>query len=115
MPSARNISTPSPMTDLACWREVLALPGILVVVFDNCCYGAPVRHRQQLIANQAWLVVLSRDCPGPQVHRRAKIGFGEEVETKDLARYTPGLVARWAAALASYVEDPQQRCLPVLC
>ena len=56
---------PTPMLELHWWREFLALPGIFIVVFDNCGYGEPVRHRQMIVTNQVWLLRAQPRLPGP--------------------------------------------------
>jgi hypothetical protein len=55
-------------------KALLALPGVFLVVFDNCGYGEHYRHRQCVITNQRWLAWLSPDGPGASAtHMHHKI------------------------------------------
>ena len=65
-----------------------------------------------IVTNQVWLCVLSRDCPGQADHLHASIGFDKEVQTKDLAPFSGGLVRRWSRALADFIADPKKLCCP---
>ena len=67
-----------------------------------------------LVTNQAWLMELSRDCPGPKYHKHAEIGFDKEVKTRDLARYAPGLLTKWVRLFRRVSRRPAQEELPVL-
>ena len=37
---------PTPMLEMDCYKELLALPGVFVLTWDNCMYGQDYVHRQ---------------------------------------------------------------------
>ena len=67
---------PTPMLYMQCWIDLLSLPGIYIVTWDNCRYTLDVRHRQMMVTNCVWLVAISRDCRGSKLHRHYEIGWG---------------------------------------
>ena len=96
---------PSLMLDFKCWKELVGLPSVFIVVFDNCQYGEEYRHRQCLITNAPWLLPISSDCPGQPIHSHAnQIGFGKMFSTKDVSAYCEGVVKKWANLFGQFLR-----------
>jgi hypothetical protein len=65
---------PTTMVQMDCFQRLLSLPGVFMVVFDNCAYGELYRHRQVLITNLPIMAQLSRNCQDLPTHKHAVIG-----------------------------------------
>ena len=59
------------------YQDLLGLPGVYLVIIDNCMFGEQYRHRQAILTNAPWLVKLSRDCA--KDHRHLDLGFGATI------------------------------------
>jgi len=42
---------PTPMLQFQSFQELLRMPGVFAIIWDNCAYGERYRHRQVLITN----------------------------------------------------------------
>ena len=52
-------------------------------------------------------MLLGLDCTyanGLRDHRNATVGFGKDLQTKDVARFAPGLVKEWARIFRAFLE-----------
>jgi hypothetical protein len=93
-------------------KALLALPGVFLIVFDNCGYGEHYRHRQCLITNQPWLAWLSRDCPGASAtHMHHKISDGG-IPTPLVSPHASKLVEHWAKLFKDSVQAPLVELCP---
>ena len=81
---------PTDLMRFECYKELLAMPGVIAFTFDNCAYGEKYRHRQVLIVNQPWLMALCRDCD--KQHEHLTIGFDGDLKTHQVATFSVGLV-----------------------
>ena len=107
---------PTEMVNLSCYEELIGLPGVFIVIFDNCRYKKEYRHRQCLITNAPWLMWLSKDCPGVPEHRHeGQIGFGAKFRTAEIAAYPEALVRAWAKIFADFVRGLQAQTLCPWC
>lgn len=87
--------------DQACVQEVMAMPGVMTVTFDQCTLGlmSPVRHlpmrkRTRILTNSHHLVNRLQHCrcDGTHVHQRI-CGAEDGVQLSTWAQcYPPGLV-----------------------
>ena len=107
---------PTEMVNLSCYEELIGLPGVYVLTFDNCRYEEVYRHRQCLITNAPWLMWLSRDCPGgPEHYHGDQIGFGKANSTKDVSAYAHELVETWARLFVKFLRGHEQSQLCPWC
>jgi hypothetical protein len=92
--------------EFECTKQLLALPGVFMLTFDNCKYDQPYRHRQIIITNCVWLASLSRDCPGlTATHTHAKLS-DDGIATPLLSPFPWPLVRHWANLFAAFVKAP---------
>ena len=107
---------PTEMVHMTCYEELIGLPGVFIVIFDNCRYQKQYRHRQCLITNAPWLMWLSKDCPGVPEHRHeGQIGFGAKFRTADIAAYPEALVRAWAKIFSNFIRGIQAQTLCPWC
>ena len=59
---------PTQMIEMDSYQELLALPGVFMLTWDNCEYDEVYRHRQVLITNHPAFANLSRDCDKMHTH-----------------------------------------------
>ena len=59
---------PTQMIEMDSYQELLALPGVFMLTWDNCEYYEVYRHRQVLITNHPDFANLSRDCDKMHTH-----------------------------------------------
>ncbi len=93
-------------------KELMALPGVFLITFDNCVYGEIYRHRQCLITNQTWLAWLSRDCPGLSVDHAHAMISDDGIPTKNVSPYAWQLVRHWAKLFKQFISSPQKLLCP---
>ena len=73
------------------------MPGVFVLTWNNCRFGAKYRHTQVLITNATFFAPLAKDCTnrkGVTDHVHLLIGFGKDLQTSDVAAYTWGWCKR---------------------
>ena len=65
-----------------------------------------------MVTNCAWLVAISRDCPGVRFHQHARVGWTEEIHAEDLNPFDLDLVKEYARAFVTYLDDHQKTSCP---
>ena len=88
-------------------KELLSLPGVFLLTWDNCQYKEVYRHRQRMITNAPWFAWLSRDCQGVVVgfHEHA-VTSGDGIDTTNLSPLAYELVSHWAKLYGVFVKAP---------
>ena len=97
--------------ELECFREILALPGVVVVDFPMCNFGQPYKKPTRIITNCQMLAQLRGSCPH---HKHAEVLksrtwspiHGWSNRTTLAGSYPKALCNRWARAVR---EDPDVR------
>ena len=106
---------PTPMLQMACWKQLCNMPGVFVFTWVNCRFGVQYRHTQVLITNAPLFAPLAKDCTNRSErvdHVHLRIGFDKDLQTKDVAAYPWGWCRAYAACLSAFVKDPgENRCV----
>ena len=94
-------------------KELLDLPGVFMLTWDNCQYKEDYRHRQCLITNAPWLAWISRDCGGVivGVHEHIMLS-GEGLKTSLVSPFSLELVKHWAKLFGTFVKAPSEMKCP---
>ena len=100
---------PTPMLMFACFQELLALPGVFMLTWDNCAYGESYRHRQVLVTNAPFLAALSRDCSGDHEHVIVSPWAPGGLKASAVSPFSLGLVRHWAALFGAFVRAPSDQ------
>ena len=103
---------PTPMIEMDCYKELLALPGVFMLTFDNCMYEEEYKHRQCLITNVPAFVQLSRDCDKSHVHTPITPQQGPGLRTKDAQPFSEAFCEEYARLLHLVLTSPDaDRCV----
>ena len=95
---------PTPMIEMDCYKELLAMPGVFVLTWDNCMYGKNYVHRQCYITNMWWLAGLSRDCDKSHEHVLIAPQQGSGIAAKTVAPFAEKWCARYAELTHQFVH-----------
>ena len=112
---------PTPMLEMEGYKELLAMPGVFVLTWDNCEYGEPYVHRQCYITNMWFLVKLNRDCSNkitiaqggtPHIHLPIAPQSGPGLKSGDVAAFAAGWCKSYADLTHDWVRAPsRERCV----
>jgi len=112
---------PTPMLEMDTYKELLAMPGVFVLTWDNCEYDEEYVHRQCYITNMWWLAALSRDCQNkvtlsrggtPHVHVMIAPQSGPGIKAGDVAPFATKWCAAYADLTYDWVKAPlKERCV----
>ena len=102
---------PTAMLEFDSMKMLLALPGVHLLTFDNCAYGAEYRHRQCIVTNAPWLVWLSQDCNRQHDHMAisAQNNTIPHIKTKQVQPFHERLVERWSLLFRAALTAPKER------
>jgi len=113
---------PTPMLEMDSYKELLALPGVFVLTWDNCMYGEDYMHRQCYITNMWFLAPLSRDCDkayktkmNMPTHSHDPVApqSGPGRSTKSVQAFAVQWCEEYAFLVQDWVKSPQKDCCAV--
>ena len=79
---------PTYLLSFESYVQLLNLPGVFVLTWDNCRFGEAYRHQQCLVVNAVFLALLGLDCDG--AHKHLTIGFDKDIRADQLNAFAWG-------------------------
>ena len=92
------------MIEMDCYKELLAMPGVFVLTWDNCMYGKNYVHRQCYITNMWWLARLSKDCDKSHEHVLIAPQSGPGISAKTVAPFAELWCKQYASLTQQFVN-----------